>query len=44
MAEPVVWFAIGNSSWVNGADLIVDRGLESGFQAGWVDINDAPGR
>ena len=44
MAEPVVWFAIGNSTWVNGADLIVDRGLESGFQAGWVDINDAPGR
>jgi len=44
MAEPVVWFAIGTSNWVNGADLIVDRGLESGFQAGWVDIADAPGR
>lgn len=44
MAEPVVWFAVGDCSWVNGADLIVDRGLESGIQSGWVDLDDAPGR
>jgi len=44
MAQPVVWFATGDSNWVNGADLIVDRGLESGMQAGWVNLDDAPGR
>ena len=44
MAEPVVWFAVGDCSWVNGADLIVDRGLEAGTQSGWVNHDEAPGR
>lgn len=44
MAEPIVWFAIGDCRWVNGADLIVDRGLEAGDQSGWVDLSQAPGR
>ena len=44
MAEPIVWFAIGDARWVNGADLIVDRGLEAGDQSGWVNLADAPGR
>ncbi len=44
IAEPIVWFAIGESSWVNGADLMVDRGLEAGMIAGWVDLENAPGR
>ena len=44
MAEPIVWFAIGAASWVNGADLIVDRGLEAGDQSGWVNLDEAPGR
>lgn len=44
MAEPIVWLATGDCRWVNGTDLIVDRGLESGLQAGWVDMDEAPGR
>jgi len=44
IAQPIVWFAIGDSQWVNGADLIVDRGVESGMQAGWIDLSEAPGR
>lgn len=44
MAEPIVWLAIGNSRWVNGADLMVDRGLEAGMISGWVDLDQAPGR
>lgn len=44
IAEPVVWMALGPASWVNGADLMVDRGLEAGMIAGWVDLENAPGR
>lgn len=44
MAEPIAWFAVGDCRWVNGADLIVDRGLEAGDQSGWVDLSQAPGR
>ncbi|MEM7091393.1 MAG: SDR family oxidoreductase [Actinomycetota bacterium] len=44
IAEPVVWMALGPASWVNGADLIVDRGLESGMTTGWVNLEDAPAR
>ena len=42
MAEPIVWLAVGNSRWVNGADLMVDRGLEAGLISGWVDRDQAP--
>jgi len=42
--EPIVWLAIGDARWVNGADLMVDRGLEAGMHAGWVDLENAPGR
>ena len=42
IAEPIVWFAIGESSWVNGADLMVDRGLEAGMISGWVNLDRAP--
>lgn len=44
IAEPVVWLALGPARWVNGADLMVDRGLEAGMLSGWVDLDDAPGR
>jgi len=44
IAEPIVWLAIGECGWVNGADLIVDRGLEAGMISGWVDLENAPGR
>lgn len=44
IAEPVVWLALGPASWVNGADLMVDRGLEAGMISGWVDLENAPGR
>ena len=44
IAEPVVWMALGPASWVNGADLMVDRGLEAGMISGWVDLDNAPGR
>ena len=44
IAEPVVWLTLGPASWVNGADLIVDRGIESGDRTGWVDMSEAPGR
>lgn len=44
IAEPIVWLAVGESSWINGADLIVDRGVEAGMQAGWIDPSQAPGR
>ncbi len=44
IAEPVVWMALGPASWVNGADLMVDRGLEAGMISGWVDLENAPGR
>jgi len=44
IAEPVVWLAIGNSRWMNGADLMVDRGLEAGMLSGWVHLENAPGR
>jgi hypothetical protein len=29
---------------MNGADLMVDRGLEAGMLSGWVDVDNAPGR
>lgn len=44
IAEPVVWLAVGPASWVNGADLVVDRGLEAGQLSGWVDMASRPGR
>jgi NAD(P)-dependent dehydrogenase (short-subunit alcohol dehydrogenase family) len=44
IAEPIVWLAVGESSWMNGADLMVDRGLEAGMLSGWIDLDDAPGR
>ncbi len=44
IAEPIVWLAIGDCAWVNGADLMVDRGLEAGMISGWVDLENAPGR
>jgi len=44
MADPIVWLAVGDARWVNGADLMVDRGLEAGMISGWVDMDDAPGR
>lgn len=44
IAEPIVWLAIGPAGWVNGADLMVDRGLEAGMHSGWVDLENAPGR
>lgn len=44
IAEPVVWLALGPASWVNGSDLMVDRGLEAGMISGWVDLENAPGR
>jgi len=39
-----VWLAVGDARWVNGADLMVDRGLEAGMISGWVDMDNAPGR
>lgn len=44
LAEPIVWLAIGDCQWVNGADLMVDRGLEAGMISGWVDLENAPGK
>ncbi len=44
IAEPIVWLAVGDCSWVNGADLLVDRGLEAGMVSGWIDVAEAPGR
>jgi len=44
IAEPIVWLAIGDCRWVNGADLVVDRGLEAGMLSGWVNLGNAPGR
>lgn len=44
IAAPIVWLAIGECGWVNGADLMVDRGLEAGMISGWVDLENAPGR
>jgi len=44
MAEPIVWLAIGDCRWINGADLMVDRGVEAGQISGWINMEDAPGR
>jgi NAD(P)-dependent dehydrogenase (short-subunit alcohol dehydrogenase family) len=44
LAEPIGWLAIGDCQWVNGADLMVDRGLEAGMISGWVDLENAPGK
>jgi NAD(P)-dependent dehydrogenase (short-subunit alcohol dehydrogenase family) len=44
IAEPIVWLAVGDCRWINGADLVVDRGFRAGIEAGWVEIGSPPGR
>ena len=44
IAEPIVWLAVGDCRWVNGADLVVDRGFRAGIEAGWIEVGSPPGR
>ncbi|WP_419853664.1 SDR family oxidoreductase [Candidatus Poriferisodalis sp.] len=41
-AEVVTWLLVGDSGWVNGADLPVDGGLAAGMTVGWADPKDSP--
>lgn len=43
IAEVVQYLATGPSSFVNGRDLIVDRGFSAGITTGWIDKRGAPG-
>ena len=43
IAEVVQYLATGPSSFVNGRDLIVDRGFSAGITTGWIDKSSAPG-
>ena len=42
IAEVVKYLATGPSSFVNGRDLIVDRGFSAGIATGWIDKNSSP--
>ncbi len=42
IAEVVKYLATGPASFVNGRDLIVDRGFSAGIATGWIDKNSSP--
>lgn len=42
IAEVVQYLASGPSGFINGRDLVVDRGFTAGLATGWVDKNESP--
>jgi NAD(P)-dependent dehydrogenase (short-subunit alcohol dehydrogenase family) len=42
IANVVLFLATGPSEFVNGRDLVVDRGLYAGLTAGWIDKHESP--
>lgn len=41
-AAAICWLLVGDSGWVNGADLPVDGGLSAGMRTGWADTKTSP--
>lgn len=42
IANVVLFLATGPSEFINGRDLVVDRGLYAGLTTGWIDKNESP--
>ncbi|MGB1879518.1 MAG: SDR family oxidoreductase [Gammaproteobacteria bacterium] len=42
IANVVKYLATGPSEFVNGRDLVVDRGFSAGLAMGWIDKNESP--
>ncbi len=42
IANVIAWLATGPSEYVNGEDIVADRGFSAGLAMGWIDKNASP--
>jgi len=42
IAEVIQYLATGASGFVNGRDIVIDRGFSAGLAMGWIDKNESP--